>query len=443
MENYDRFTEIQESAMNAEDASVLQYAKTLDSLETKLNKISNSFQQFYMQIANGPVVGGFLDVFNNIITNLSSYDPATAFAKVLTLISTIKNVVRLLFTFISSTTSQYFTSVKTNANAIFGDTKAWQSLGQKIGKWLGIGIEDGVNSQKPIDNALLGNTNGTGPTSFKDAKGFKEKLQVGWNALSSDNGIRALTAAGAGLSTLGLSLDTSTMTRYGWSTGLQAAGGLATTAAQFLSGNWLGGIVTGVSTISGLVENIAKWEEKQLENLKKEVEELNVERVEDKTEASELQSYIEKEEKLRLARHDSEEAAQEYIDVQNEIAEKYPQYISYIDESGNAIVSMSGATEDLTVALDKAADSTANWAKKAREAAQKEYEQALDKAGIASYDVDSTQSLGGQGVYNDINTAMSGEGVLDSFLAELGSSKEILIQAVDDLSQNSDFSDRV
>ena len=64
MENYERFSEIQEAAMNAEDASVLQYAKTLDSLETKLNQISNSFQQFYMSILNGPVIGSFLSFLN-------------------------------------------------------------------------------------------------------------------------------------------------------------------------------------------------------------------------------------------------------------------------------------------------------------------------------------------------------------------------------------------
>ena len=87
MENYDRLVEIQNAAMDSEDASVLQYAKTLDSLESKLNQISNSFQQFYMSIVNGPVIGSFLSIINNVITNLSSLPKLLSITKILSYVN--------------------------------------------------------------------------------------------------------------------------------------------------------------------------------------------------------------------------------------------------------------------------------------------------------------------------------------------------------------------
>lgn len=71
MSNYDRLVEVTESAENSEDAGLLQYSKTLDSLETKLNSIKTSFQQFYMNILNGDTFKGLLDVVNDILTALN------------------------------------------------------------------------------------------------------------------------------------------------------------------------------------------------------------------------------------------------------------------------------------------------------------------------------------------------------------------------------------
>lgn len=152
MENFDRFTEIQSAAMNAEDASVLQYAKTLDSLETKLNQISNSFQQFYMSIANGPVVGGFLELLNNVITNLSSYDPVTSITKVLSLIGALKNVIQLIFTTITAGARATMMEIKTEQKAIFGSAPGWaESLGRKIAQ----GIQQGLAEEAPNTRAAV------------------------------------------------------------------------------------------------------------------------------------------------------------------------------------------------------------------------------------------------------------------------------------------------
>lgn len=358
MENYERFTEIRESAMNAEDASILQYAKTLDSLETKLNQISNSFQQFYMSIANGPVVGGFLEILNNVITNLSSYDPVTSIAKVLSLISSLKNVIQLIFTTITASAQATMTQIKENQNAIFGSAPGWaESIGRKIAQ----GIQKGLADEASQTRATV--EGGVQATIAKDKSATRARWAIG---------------LGTAFQMAGLGISQNTMGGYWASNALQAAGGLASTYGQALT-NPIGAVVTGVTTIVGLVEAIANAEEKRLENLKVQTEEANVERVQAKNDAVDLQSYIDKEQRLRKARYDSAEAAQAYTDIQNEIAEKYPEYISYLDESGNAIVNMTTASKDLAAALAAAGEKAEEWAKKQIKSNTESYKDAESK----------------------------------------------------------------
>lgn len=127
MENYERFTEIQSAAMDAEDASVLQYAKTLDSLETKLNQISNSFQQFYMSILNGPVIGSFLSFLNQVITGFAKLGN---FSSLFNIISIIKGV-KTLASFLLTTFSKTGTDISIRLKQQFLETV---SAAQQIGK---------------------------------------------------------------------------------------------------------------------------------------------------------------------------------------------------------------------------------------------------------------------------------------------------------------------
>ena len=136
----------------------------------------------------------------------------------------------------------------------------------------------------------------------------------------------------------------------------------------------IGAIVGSLAQLPAVIKAISGSLEQEVENLKKKTEELNIQRVEDKQTAEDLSSYIEKYNKLRAAQYDSAEATQAYIDVQNEIAEKFPQYVSYFDESGNAIIDMSTATDDLSRALKAAAESSAVYARQLTEQYRKELE---------------------------------------------------------------------
>lgn len=370
MENYDRLVEIQNAAMDSEDASVLQYAKTLDSLESKLNQISNSFQQFYMSIVNGPVIGSFLSIINNVITNLSSLPKLLSFTKILSYVNQIKTVIQLVFNLVSSGFSKISTSTREWRNSLTGETSSWaERLGQTIANSIAKGIK---NNGSQISGAIEGSASGAnapqaGNVLDTSGKGYN------WG--------KWLYAGGAALSTIGLGLSQSTDAGYNWSTGLSLAGGIATTAGMALTGNVPGAIIQGLNTVWELTSRLLGATEARIERLSQQLEKDNVQRVEDKTNARTLSEYIEKEAELRAARYDSAEAMEKYLEVSNEIAEKYPQYTSYIDESGNAIVNMSTATEGLKRALDAAADSSRKWGKTAIELAQEKLDKKASQLG--------------------------------------------------------------
>jgi hypothetical protein len=64
------------AANNATGASNEQYEKTLESLETKLNKLKNAWNEFLMSIANSDIIKGAVDLLTNIVGGLNKITTA-------------------------------------------------------------------------------------------------------------------------------------------------------------------------------------------------------------------------------------------------------------------------------------------------------------------------------------------------------------------------------
>lgn len=354
MENYDRFAEIQESAMNAEDASVLQYAKTLDSLESKLNQISNSFQQFYMSILNGPVIGSFLSFLNQVITGFTKLGNFSSLFNIISIVKGVKTLASFLLTTFSDTGS----SISIKLKQAFQETI---SVARDAGRKAKLAYEDGFNGTNLQPNINLSATGG-GTTGGK-LKSILSNLKQNPSALIN----LGLNVGGGLLSSAGAAISGNGNSRLG---SVFSAGGSALSMASYgltlggPKGAVVGGTIGLISQLPAIISSFKNALKESIENLKKEQEDANIKRVEDKQAASDLQSYIDKYNKMQKAQYDSAEAAQAYVDIQNEIAEKYPQYISYLTESGDAIVNMSTATQDLSKALDQASESAQTWADK-------------------------------------------------------------------------------
>ena len=366
MENYDRFAEIQESAMNAEDASVLQYAKTLDSLESKLNQISNSFQQFYMSILNGPVIGFFLSFLNQVITGFTKLGNFSSLFNIISIIKGVKTLASFLLTTFSDTGS----SISIKLKQAFQETI---SVARDAGRKAKLAYEDGFNGTNLQPNINLPATGG-GTTGGK-LKNILSNLKQNPSALIN----LGLNVGGGILSSAGAAISGNGNSRLG---SVFSAGGSALSMASYgltlggPMGAVAGGAIGLISQLPAIISSFKNALEESIENLKKEQEDANIKRVEDKQAASDLQSYIDKYNKLQKAQYDSAEAAQAYVDIQNEIAEKYPQYVSYLTESGDAVVNMSTATQDLSKALGQAAESAQTWADKLVETKEAEVKSA-------------------------------------------------------------------
>ena len=378
MENYDRFAEIQESAMNAEDASVLQYAKTLDSLESKLNQISNSFQQFYMSILNGPVIGSFLSFLNQVITGFTKLGNFSSLFNIISIIKGVKTLASFLLTTFSDTGS----SISIKLKQAFQETI---SVARDAGRKAKLAYEDGFNGTNLQPNINLSATDG-GTTGGK-LKNILSNLKQNPSALIN----LGLNVSGGLLSSAGAAISGNGNSRLG---SVFSAGGSALSMASYgltlggPMGAVAGGAIGLISQLPAIISSFKNALEESIENLKKEQEDANIKRVEDKQAASDLQSYIEKYNKLQKAQYESADAAQAYIDVQNEIAEKYPQYVSYLTESGDAVVNMSTATLDLNKALNVAAESAEAWADKLVKTREAELESARKDLGLNNQEYD-------------------------------------------------------
>lgn len=417
MENYERFAEIQSAAMDAEDASVLQYAKTLDSLETKLNQISNSFQQFYMSILNGPVIGSFLSFLNSMITGFAKLGN---FSSLFNIISIIKGV-KTLASFLLTTFSKTGTDISIRLKQQFLETvSAAQQIGKQAGEAYGSSFASAARTAmggRP-SSGMLGLPGNSGDGNINNGNISNSKRSWG-NLIAS--------VVGGALSSLGAMASGNGNARFG--SILSGAGTTVSMASTGFAiggvpGAVIGGVAGAVSQLPAIINSFKNALEESVANLRKETEEANIKRVEDKQAASDLQSYIEKEEKLRLARNESAEAEQAYIDLQNEIAEKYPQYVSSIDESGNAIISMATATDDLTRALDLAAESTANWAKKALETAQADFNSKANKYDV-EYKKDSNENISYGNLYNRLDPGSAAWNIFSQYFGKDISSENL------------------
>lgn len=71
MSDYKRTVELVDAANNANGASQEQYGKTLESLETKLARLKNAWDEFILGLTNNDVIKGAVDLLTDLITAIN------------------------------------------------------------------------------------------------------------------------------------------------------------------------------------------------------------------------------------------------------------------------------------------------------------------------------------------------------------------------------------
>lgn len=75
MSNYDRTIELVNAAYNSAGSSQEQFEKTTESLESKINRLHNAWQEFTMNLSNSAIIKGAVDLltgFLNIINKITT-----------------------------------------------------------------------------------------------------------------------------------------------------------------------------------------------------------------------------------------------------------------------------------------------------------------------------------------------------------------------------------
>lgn len=373
--NYDRYMEVSAAAANAEDAGLLQYSKTLDSLETKLNNLSTSFQQFYMSLANGGTFGGAIEGITKFIEGLNKLGNFSAIANIAGIISSLRLVGKTAVTTFTTTTSQ----IKSNVETVFTQIAA-----SMVSKMRAAGRDSSLAVQQGAIEGQQQTKNGVPVVGFN----MDTKKGVRWA-----KGINAAAFVGAGLSMAGTSVAADNA----------VAGSLMTGAGSILSygsqgamigaslghpviGAIAGGIIGLFSQLPAFVSARANQAQEELDKATKKAEEKNLERAQAAEDYRSLESTIENLKKLQAARYDSEEAAKAFADAQKDAAEKFPELVSGYTATGDAIVDVINGTVDaeelLTQARKKSAAATLEAAQASLNEANKQItvdEQKLQK----------------------------------------------------------------
>ena len=161
MSNYDRTMELVNAANNSAGASQKQFEKTTESLESKLNKLSNAWNAFTMNLANSEIIKTAVDLLTNLLTTINS------------LIDGISGNNDILKTFVAALGSVL--AFKVGRSALKGGFASFTSAFK----------EQGMTSGKAFRNAFIDEFSTIGSFVKKRISGMKDLKNL-WSTAKSD-----------------------------------------------------------------------------------------------------------------------------------------------------------------------------------------------------------------------------------------------------------------
>lgn len=148
MSDYGRTQELVSAAYNSTGASQEQFEKTLDSLDAKLTKLKNAWDQFAMGLANNEFIKGAIDVLTGLLNTINSIIDGISGGNGLA-----KSVLSLGFAFSAFKLGKNFLGqsgigAKLRMTLGKGTEKDAQVAGETVAQNLGTGIGKGIKNIK-------------------------------------------------------------------------------------------------------------------------------------------------------------------------------------------------------------------------------------------------------------------------------------------------------
>lgn len=406
VDNAERLREVSQAAADSEDAGLLQYAKTLDSLDTKLNALSTSFQQFYMDLINGDTFKSIIDLITGFLNGLNKLGKLDSIFSIASIYKTVK----LMLSFVINNFSSSFAKILVNykemqkqlttiakveskkraeaqtENELQGQQQIVE--GQKRRRRNG---QNGTQSDTQEITDILGQNLNLLNTSLGKKIDPKSNLGEALGKVTIGSLMRFGEIAGGSLNAIGITANANGHARAG-----SLLSGVGNTISGAVTGGQLGsvgglpGMVVGAiggALIAGLTSLftsiIPAWKnqlQEEIDTLSSELSDLEIKRATKKEEARNLESTLDNLKKLQQARYKSEEAEQAFIEASNSAAEQFPQLVKTYDEAGNAVIDViqeAASAEYILIAARKDASAAAlEAAQKAALLAQKQAKQA-------------------------------------------------------------------
>ena len=357
VDNWERLDEVTKAAADSQDAGLLQYSKTLDSLETKLTNIKTSFQQFYMSIINGPVAGFFLELGNSILQAFNKLGAIQSIFNVLTWVRTIKMIANLIFKGFEGPIAKIVTSYKQRLQEM---TRLTGTEAFKAGQTYAQQFNNGMNSRpngrvaRRMQNGGYGNpSNGQGQNGLFSWGKYQKTGQL----ISIGGQLLGAALSSISTATANSNAAISTWTGIGSNVASMASMG-AVLGPWGAAAGALFGAVTSLHEVADIQEKQAQID---YENAQKVADDANIKRAETKNNSDSLNNLIEQYKQADTTKNDSKENYDNWLSINQQLADMYPALISYMDEEGNAIVNITEASLLLEDAFKKTTSATLEY----------------------------------------------------------------------------------
>lgn len=314
--NIDEYKKALEVANDSEGTGTLQFNKTLDNIETRLTKLKTAWQLFYTDSGIEKAIKWVITALTDILTKLNKLPKIGKFisASALAQVASIVNGIRALLNGIVQLIINAIDKLKEKAK------RAAQEAGEEARR-------QAEATGQSIENA-------TNPYDAKIAKGTKIA-----NYMSMAGGVA--TIAGMAINNPTAS---SVVSGLGTTASLAGMGVQLGTFAGIpgqIIGGALGGVIGLFKLFSDLSTAAEREAEQKLEELKQAADEAENKRLESKQTVLGLEDYVKQYQEMAKAQYDSNDAKQQFLDLNAEIAEKYPDLLIQYDAEGNKIIQLT------------------------------------------------------------------------------------------------------
>ena len=360
----DRLRELSETAANSEDASQLQYLKTLDSIDAKTQQLETSMQSLYTNSGIEDFYKGTLDWANQLATSLDLLGENSGllavvgklgggFVSLATLVTTAFTSMKNHF----ANTQQEMvlrtrlTAAEEEKTLILSKEKEGLLYNTATGEYIAASEERIAAARAEADANIA---------SVQREIKAREQLNT---ALNKQSRLRkagmVASAAGMTMTTAAASINEkdSDAARKGKSLLTGSGSILQGVGTALMIKGPVGALIGVLTALPGVIEALGLWSEstaERIEKLESNISDATNERIKSKADLKSLTDLKKKYDELNKTQYESTEKKEEFIKLQNEIAESYPDLVQYMTEEGNYVVDMADGYQRLAEAKREA-----------------------------------------------------------------------------------------